>query len=104
MECPNQTKTKPMPNQCQTKPPGQPQKSMSQHQCHNTDSTLKTTKPTKTPKIPKIPNRQKSQKPTTKNFRAEKKSQQKFPQQQNKNLINYNLFSQSRIQSFLDNL
>jgi hypothetical protein len=57
------------------------QTSKFQHRCHNTDFTLKTTKPTKTPKIP---NRQKSQKPpktSAKNFRAEKKSQQKFPHQ-----------------------
>jgi hypothetical protein len=68
---------------------------MLQHQCHNTDVI--------TPIPPsKPPNRQKPQKSLTaknpknpknpppktpaKNFRAEKKSQQKFPHQQNKKL------------------
>jgi hypothetical protein len=59
---------------------------MAQHRWLNIDYHLKCPKPTKTPKIP---NRQKSQKPpkipdrqkfpTAKNFRATKKSRQKFP-------------------------
>jgi hypothetical protein len=110
MECPNPN---PMPNQTtRTAQILNVPTSMSQHQCHNIDSTLKCPKPTKTPKIP---NRQKSQKPPAKNSRqkfprrkkipARKiKSQQKFPQQHNKNPTNYNLFSQSRIQSLLNNL
>ena len=85
--------------QFQTKPPGQPEKSMSQHQCHNTDSTLKCPKPTKTPKTPKTP----------KNFRQ--KSAPKIPdgkknrnQQKFQTIINYNLFFQSHIQYLLNNL
>jgi hypothetical protein len=74
----------PKPN-AQTKPPEQPQYSMFQHQCHNINVA--------TPIPPsKPPNRQKPQKsltaknpknpqkfPTAKNFRAIKKSRQKFP-------------------------
>jgi len=63
--------------------------SMAQHRWLNIYSTLKTTKP---PKTPKIPGRQKF--PSNKNFRNN----------QNKNPINYNLFSQSHIQFLLNNL
>jgi hypothetical protein len=83
--------------------------SMLQHQCDNINVI--------TPIPPsKPPNRQKPQKPqkslTAKNpknptpkISAPKiPDQQKFPQQQNKNPTNYNLFSQYHNQSLLDNL
>jgi len=52
--------------------------SMSQHQCHNTDSNLKCPKP---PKTPKIPNRQKSFVNAANKTKTPKNSRQKFPRQ-----------------------